>query len=114
MCKNEAEVNAHPFGHGFTLEGKEVVGFEREMDRISERKFHTEVWIDKEKGLFMYHRICLSLPVSIGTGENEQGGCLAAPYAYPSIRTPPFYRPVEIGHHTAPTHTDIAAVALLG
>jgi hypothetical protein len=53
MREHKAEVNAHSFGHSFALEGKEVVGFEREMKRISECKFHTKVWVDKEKRLFI-------------------------------------------------------------
>ena len=72
MRKHEAEVNAHPFGHSFALEGKEMVGFEREMDRISERKFHTKIGVDKEKGLFVYHRVRLGLPVAVGAVENKQ------------------------------------------
>ena len=72
MRKNEAEVNAHSFGHGFALEGKKVVGFEREMDRIGERKLHTEIGVDKEKGLFVYHGVRLGLPIAVGTVENEQ------------------------------------------
>lgn len=73
MRKHEAEVNADSFGHGFVLEGKEVVGFEREMDSFGERKLHTEVWVNEEKGLFVYHSVPLGLPIAVGTVENEQG-----------------------------------------
>ena len=51
----------------------EVVGFEREMDSFGERKFHTKIGVDKEKGLFVYHRVRLGLPIAVGTVENEQG-----------------------------------------
>ena len=70
MRKHESEVNAHSFGYGFALEWKEVVGFEREKDRISERKFHAKVWVDKEERLFVYHRVRFGLPVAVGTIEN--------------------------------------------
>ena len=81
MRKYETEVNAHSLGHGFTLEGKEVVGLEREMDRIGERKLHTEVRVDKEKGIFVYYSVRLGLPVAIGAGENKQCRGFAAPDA---------------------------------
>ena len=81
MREHEAEVNTHPFGHGFALEGKEVVGFEREMDRISECKFHAKVWVDEEKRLFVYHRVRLGLPVAVGAVKDKQGRGFAAPYA---------------------------------
>ena len=71
MRKNKAEVNAHSFGYGFALEGKEVVGFEREVDRFGECKLHTEVGVDKEKRLFVYHGVRLGLPVAIGAVENK-------------------------------------------
>ena len=72
MRKHETEVNAHSFGHSFALEGEEVVGLEREMDRFGERKFHTKVWVDKEKGLFVYYGVRLSLPITVGAVENKQ------------------------------------------
>ena len=72
MRKHEAEVNAHPFGHGLVLEGKEVVGFEREMDRFGECKLHAEVGVNEGKGFFVYHSVRLGLPVAVGTVKNEQ------------------------------------------
>ena len=72
MRKHESEVNAHSFGHGVALEGEEVVGLEREVDRFSERELHSEVWVDEEKVLFVYHRVCLGFPVAVGTVEYEQ------------------------------------------
>ena len=73
MRKHEAEVNAHSFGHGFSFEGKEVVGFEREVASFDERKLHTEVGVDKEKRFFVYYGVRLGFPVTVGTVENEQG-----------------------------------------
>ena len=73
MREHEAKVNAHSLGHGFAFEGKEVVGFEREMDRIGECKLHAKVWVDKEKGLFVYNGARLGLPVTVGAVENKQG-----------------------------------------
>ena len=72
MRKHEAEVNAYPFGHSFAFEGKEVVGFEREMDRFGERKFHTKVWVDKEKGLFVHHSVRFRFPIAVRTIEDKQ------------------------------------------
>ena len=65
----------------FALEGEEMVGPEREMDRFGERKLHAEVWIDKEKGLLVHHGVRLGRPVAIGAGENKQCGGFAAPDA---------------------------------
>ena len=81
MRKHETEVNAHPFGHGFVLKGKEVVGLERDVDRISERKLHAEVGVDKEKWLFVYHGVCLGFPVAVGAVENKQCRGFATPDA---------------------------------
>lgn len=81
MRKHESEINAHSFGHGVALEGEEVVGLEREVDRFSERELHSEVWVDEEKALLVYHRVRFGLPVAVGTVENEQCRCFAASYA---------------------------------
>lgn len=81
MRKNEAEVNVHPFGDGFAIEGKEVVGLEREVDRFGERKLHAEVGVDKEKVLLVYYCVSFRHPVTVGAVKDKQCSCFAAAYA---------------------------------